>query len=112
MNEYLKEEKIKEANNRGGCLCGAIKFEIYGEIRHIINCHCGQCRRTHGHYAAYSSVKKTKFKFIRDKGLKWFRSSDKAKRGSARSVVLAYFIRGTEKKYKHSCRHAGFYYRT
>ena len=71
MKEVSKENKFEEARYLGGCLCGAVKFQIYGQMRQIINCHCGQCRRTHGHYAAYSSVEKSKFKFIRDTGLKW-----------------------------------------
>jgi len=98
MNEYSKEEKVKEANNRGGCLCGAVKFEIYGETRHIINCHCRQCRQTHGHYAAYSSVKKTKFKLIHDTGLKWFRSSDKAKRGFCKECGASLFYQRNGEK--------------
>ena len=98
MKEDSKENKVKEARNQGGCLCGAVKFEIYGQLRQIINCHCRQCRRTHGHYAAYSSVEKTKFQFISDTGLKWFRSSDKARRGFAKNAVQVYFMRGLEKK--------------
>ena len=91
MIEVSKENKFEEARNLGGCLCGAIKFQIYGQMRQIINCHCGQCRRTHGHYAAYSSVEKSKFKFIRDTGLKWFRSSDKAKRGFCQECGASLF---------------------
>tara|TARA_B100001123_G_C14509967_1_gene709910 strand:+ start:120 stop:464 length:345 start_codon:yes stop_codon:yes gene_type:complete len=60
-------------------------------MRHIINCHCKQCLRTHGHYAAYSSVEKSKFKFLRDTGLKWFRSSEKAKRGFCQECGASLF---------------------
>ena len=81
MKEDSKENKFEEARYQGGCLCGSVKFEIYGQMRQIINCHCGQCRRTHGHFAAYSSVEKSNFNLMGDTGLKWFRSSDKAKRG-------------------------------
>ena len=81
MKEDSKENKFKEARYQGRCLCGAVKFEIFGLMRQIINCHCRQCRRTHGHYAAYSSIEKSKLKLICDSGLKWFQSSDKAKRG-------------------------------
>ena len=91
MKEDSKENKFEEARYQGGCLCGAVKFQIYGQMRQIINCHCGQCRRTHGHYAAYSSVEKSKFNFIRDTGLKWFRSSDKAKRGFCQECGASLF---------------------
>ena len=91
MKEDSKENKFEEARYQGGCLCGAVKFRIYGPMRQIINCHCGQCRRTHGNYAAYSSVEKSKFKFILDTGLKWFRSSDKAKRGFCQECGASLF---------------------
>lgn len=32
----------------GGCLCGAIRFEIDGDIGPITCCHCTQCRRATG----------------------------------------------------------------
>ena len=86
-----KENHFEEPRYEGGCLCGAVKFKILGEMRHIINCHCGQCRRTHGHYAAYSSVEKSKFKFIIDIGLKWFRSSKIAKRGFCQECGASLF---------------------
>lgn len=33
---------------QGGCLCGAVRFEIHGEISQIIYCHCSQCRKAQG----------------------------------------------------------------
>ena len=91
MKEDSKENNFEGAKYQGRCLCGAVKFEIFGLMRQIINCHCGQCRRTHGHYAAYSSVEKSKLKFICDTRLKWFRSSDKAKRGFCRECGSSLF---------------------
>ncbi|MBT4487843.1 MAG: GFA family protein [Rhodospirillaceae bacterium] len=32
----------------GGCLCGAIRFEITGEPMVISHCHCGTCRKATG----------------------------------------------------------------
>ena len=32
----------------GGCLCGAIRYSVEGEPLRILNCHCGDCRRTTG----------------------------------------------------------------
>ena len=32
----------------GSCLCGGILYEINGEIRDLLNCHCADCRKSHG----------------------------------------------------------------
>lgn len=41
----------------GGCLCGAVRFEIDGILGPITCCHCSQCRRTSGSaYVAAASV--------------------------------------------------------
>lgn len=38
---------------RGGCLCGAVRYEIEGPIEASEHCHCGMCRKAHG--AAFST---------------------------------------------------------
>ena len=37
---------------RGGCLCGAITYEVTGALGQVTACHCTQCRKQTGHYAA------------------------------------------------------------
>ena len=37
----------------GGCLCGAIRYEIEGEPIRIANCHCDDCRKATG--SAYAT---------------------------------------------------------
>jgi hypothetical protein len=32
----------------GGCLCGAVRYEIRGEPRAMYHCHCGTCRKASG----------------------------------------------------------------
>ena len=46
------------------CLCKGIKFKTSGEHRNVSNCHCIQCRKTHGIYGSYSNVKDKDIKFI------------------------------------------------
>ena len=65
----------------GGCLCGAVRYELRGELRGVYNCHCGQCRRSHGHFGAYSSVTHDQISFTISRGLKWYCSSNIARRG-------------------------------
>ena len=32
----------------GSCLCGAVKYEVGGEINGFVHCHCHTCRKAHG----------------------------------------------------------------
>jgi len=40
----------------GGCLCGAIRFEISAPIQHIVYCHCSQCRKAQGSAFATNGI--------------------------------------------------------
>lgn len=33
---------------RGGCMCGAVTYEVADDFLYAINCHCSKCRRTTG----------------------------------------------------------------
>ncbi len=63
----------------GSCLCGEISFEISGELRPAIACHCSQCRKTSGHFVTATSVWNDKLAISGE--VTWFRSSDRAQRG-------------------------------
>ncbi len=65
----------------GGCLCGAVRYEVHGPLREVVNCHCGQCRRTHGNVAAYTTAARADLVLTEDRGLKWYASSKQARRG-------------------------------
>lgn len=67
--------------HKGSCLCGAVSFELAGEMRPPFACHCTQCRKTSGHYASFTNVARDKLTFTRDDGLRWYRSSGYARRG-------------------------------
>ena len=63
------------------CLCGGIKIKVKGKLPNVINCHCSQCRKTHGNYATYTYCLKKNVTFISKKTLKWYQSSTFVKRG-------------------------------
>ena len=65
----------------GGCLCGGVQYVVTGPLRDVVNCHCGQCRRTHGHFAGYTEAPLSDFKLESSESLKWYQSSPQARRG-------------------------------
>ena len=75
------------------CLCGGIQLKTKGPLRHVSNCHCRQCMKTHGNYAAYTNVLEKDIKFIKKGTLKWFKSSKKAKRGFCNKCGASIFFK-------------------
>lgn len=65
----------------GRCECGAVAFEVTGARETISMCHCSQCRRLSGHHWAATNAPFDQLTFTEDRGLKWYTSSDWAKRG-------------------------------
>ena len=64
----------------GGCLCGGVRYRIHGPLRGVIACHCSQCRRTSGHYAAMTSAPSASIELTLAGTLLWYQSSDSAER--------------------------------
>ena len=54
---------MNEKTLTGGCLCGAVSFEIKNEFEHFQLCHCSQCQKTTG--TAHASNLFTKPEYIR-----------------------------------------------
>ena len=65
----------------GSCLCGAVRFEVEGELEGPDACHCGQCRKVSGHYWASTDVPRRALRVHGERNVAWFRSSEKAQRG-------------------------------
>ena len=85
--------KKKISFKNASCLCGGIKIKIYGKLRYVNNCHCNQCMKTHGNFAAYTACLEDDFKFINNKTLKWFKSSNIAKRGFCSTCGASVFYK-------------------
>ena len=75
----------------GGCLCGAVRYEVRGPMRDVVNCHCDMCRRLHGTFGAYSKVENAALSLVEESGLAWYVSSDKARRGFCRACGASLF---------------------
>jgi hypothetical protein len=49
----------------GGCFCGAIRYEISGELHDARSCHCSQCRKAFSAQAsAYATVDPDGFRWL------------------------------------------------
>ncbi len=59
----------------GRCECGGVAFELGGELRPVVNCHCHRCRRITGHYMAATSVDVEQLRFDSDTTLQWYEAS-------------------------------------
>lgn len=71
MNQVLK----------GGCQCGAIRFEVTGPLTHTSICHCRMCQKAFGNaFAPFTSVRGTDFRWTKVEP-KRFQSSNFVRRG-------------------------------
>lgn len=78
----------------GSCLCGAVAFEITGPLKPVTACHCHQCRKQTGTYMSSTSVNDDTFRLTEERGLKWYRSSDAARRGFCGECGSVLFWKG------------------
>lgn len=74
-------EDTLETSHSGGCLCGRVRWKVRGELRPIVACHCTQCRRTTGHFGAFTGAAHDDFAIEATDSLSWYRSSETATRG-------------------------------
>ncbi|MEL6700184.1 MAG: GFA family protein [Pseudomonadota bacterium] len=63
----------------GSCLCGAVTYAAYGDLRPVIACHCRQCRKISGHYGAATGALRDKVQISGE--VTWYVSSPTARRG-------------------------------
>lgn len=80
------------ADRSGGCLCGAVRYRIVGELRDVVVCHCSRCRRAHGHVGAYTEAASTELALLADRSLRWY-VADGRERGFCRDCGATLFWR-------------------
>jgi hypothetical protein len=50
---------------QGSCLCGAVRYEVEGELGPIVLCHCSMCRKAQGSaFAATAPVEAARFRVV------------------------------------------------
>jgi hypothetical protein len=83
----------------GGCLCGSVRYEVRGTLRPVIMCHCTQCRRTTGHFMAATAARLGDFRLLSEGELRWYRSSQQARRGFCARCGSTLFWEGEARDY-------------
>jgi hypothetical protein len=83
----------------GGCLCGAVRYEVRGPLRPIVACHCTQCRRMTGHHYASTAARDADLIMTASGALMWFQSSPQARRGFCGECGSALFWKGVDRDY-------------
>lgn len=63
----------------GSCLCGRIRYSVSGPLRPVVACHCGQCRKSSGHFVAATSAPRNMVTITGTPS--WYHSSTSARRG-------------------------------
>lgn len=77
--------------HKGSCLCGAVTFEIACDLPPPDACHCTQCRKQSGHYFASTDVPRSALTVHGAEHVRWFRSSEKVRRGFCSTCGSALF---------------------
>ncbi|HLH67408.1 MAG TPA: GFA family protein [Solirubrobacteraceae bacterium] len=67
------------AEHHGGCLCGGVRYTVRGPLRDVVLCHCGRCRRTHGHVAAYTACAAADLRLDEDRTLRWYDADERSR---------------------------------
>ncbi len=83
----------------GSCLCGGVRYEVRGPLRPVVGCHCVQCRKWTGHYMAATAARLAEFRVVAGETLRWFRSSDTARRGFCAECGSSLFWQGDGRDY-------------
>jgi len=82
----------------GGCLCGKVRYELDGLLRHVTHCHCSMCRKQHGAaFATYGALSRSRFRIVKgDASLATYASSDQVRRQFCRECGSSLFWLHTE----------------
>jgi hypothetical protein len=88
-----------EPRATGACLCGGVRIEIRGDLRPVIACHCDECRRWSGGFWSATAAREADLTIRESGSLRWYRSSDKARRGYCADCGTSLFWKHDERSY-------------
>ncbi|NUF31745.1 GFA family protein [Acinetobacter oleivorans] len=83
----------------GQCLCGETTFEVELKNHNVHACHCSMCRRQTSGVIMTIDVVKDSLKFIQQKHLSVFNSSDWGERGFCNTCGTTIFWRTKDQSY-------------
>ncbi len=63
---------VADVRATGGCLCGCITYVVRGPLRHVLICHCVDCRRWHGNACAMTSARRGDVVVSEREPIRWF----------------------------------------
>ena len=76
----------------GSCLCGAVTFEVDGELNPPDACHCSICRKTSGHFNAGTDLASDKVRITGEENVTWYQTSEKVRRGFCKTCGANLFF--------------------
>ena len=83
--------------HRGSCLCGAVTFEVAGDLPAADACHCSKCRKWSGHFSAGTDVPRSSLTIHGGDRVTWFHSSEKVRRGFCSTCGSSLFFDPVDK---------------
>jgi hypothetical protein len=83
----------------GSCLCGGVAFEVNGNLRDVVACHCIQCRKTTGNYMSATAAEDSDLALVTSDTLAWYESSPDSKRGFCSRCGSTLFWKGPGRTY-------------
>ena len=78
--------------HQGSCLCGAVTFEVDGELPPPDACHCTECRKFSGHFLVSADVPRHAVTVHGAENVTWYRSSEKVRRGFCATCGASLFF--------------------
>ena len=72
-------------------MCGAVRFEVDGELPPPNACHCSRCRRVSGHFWVSTDVRRDALTVEGEEHVRWYHTADDVRRGFCTTCGSALF---------------------